>query len=62
MGPHDPCGRTIRARYRKYLRAAPRTRADGSQRRRPTNYAPVTGTVAVLAARTLLLTKLSNPM
>jgi hypothetical protein len=42
--------------------AAPRTRADGSQRRRPANYAPLTRTVAVLAARTLLLTKLSNPM
>jgi hypothetical protein len=27
-----------------------------------TNYAPLTRTLAVLAARTLLLTKLSNPM
>jgi hypothetical protein len=42
--------------------AAPRTRADGSERRRPTNYAPLTRTVAILAAHTRLLTKLSNPM
>jgi hypothetical protein len=34
---------------------------DRSERRRPTNDAPLTRAVAVLAAYTLLLTKLSNP-